>query len=193
MSKLKTFSDQELEIRNEGLKKIKFIMDEMSIDFFLMMGVLLGAIREKNFIKWDWDVELGVFTENIINQEKEINRKFKEAQFSIDFVDLSYEGYKINLFFQGNKFTLWGLHKKNGYVLRKSFKFPEKYFYKFDELLFLGEKYKIPSNVEELLQHIYGDWKTPIQSDVKNKYLQQEIFIKQSLFDRISKKIKRFF
>lgn len=45
-----------------ALKKIKTILDEENIIFWLEFGTLLGAIREKDFIKHDFDIDLGCLT-----------------------------------------------------------------------------------------------------------------------------------
>jgi len=187
---LKIFSDRELDIRNEGLSLIHEGMRELGIDFFLIMGILLGAIREKNFIKWDWDVELGFFTESIIDRVDEIKNKFENKQFKVELVDSSYKNFKINLFHNGNKYTLWGLHYNGDYLRRKNFKFPRKYFLEFEEINFKGMQYKIPNNTEELLEYIYGDWETPIRTNVKKEYLKKEILIHEKFLKRITNKIR---
>ena len=186
---IRIYTDEELAIRNDGLIKIKHGLDILGINFFLMMGVLLGAIRDKDFIKWDWDVELGLLTDSIINRVDELKEIFNKGLFKVEVVDTTYEGFKINLFYHGNKFTLWGLHEKGSWMQRKSYKFPKEYFSEFDEINFRGESYKIPINGEKLLSHIYGDWKTPIISMEKDKYLKDRIFNKKSLIKRIIKKI----
>jgi lipopolysaccharide cholinephosphotransferase len=186
---IKIYSDEELNNRNDGLKKIKIGMEELNINFFLIMGILLGAVREKNFIKWDWDVELGFFTDKIINRVDEIIETFEKSSFKVEVVNESYEGFKINLFYYGNKFTLWGLHQKGDWLQRTAYKFPKKHFEKLDLLEFLGETYMIPNNVEELLTFIYGDWETPRKTLVKTDYLDANVFNKKSLFKRIINKI----
>jgi len=50
-TELKIYSDDELKSRAKGLSLIHKGMQELEIDFFLMMGVLLGAVREQDFIK----------------------------------------------------------------------------------------------------------------------------------------------
>ena len=44
---MKIYTEQELDIRNIGLIKISDILDNLQINNFLFLGVLLGAIREK--------------------------------------------------------------------------------------------------------------------------------------------------
>ena len=70
---MKIYSNKSLSIRNDGLKLISSILDKNEITHFLFMGVLLGAIRDNNFIKWDWDVELGCFSDILIQKKKSIN------------------------------------------------------------------------------------------------------------------------
>jgi phosphorylcholine metabolism protein LicD len=190
---LKIFSDEELNVRNEGLSLIHEGMCELEIDFFLMMGVLLGAVREKDFIRWDWDVELGFFTESIINRVSEIERVFESKQFKVELIDSTYENFKINLFYGSNKYTLWGLHYSGNFLQRKDYKFPKKYFSTFDKIYFKGIVYKTPNNTKDLLGYIYGDWKIPKKTNIKSEYLQKDIFINEVFFKKLINKIKFIF
>jgi phosphorylcholine metabolism protein LicD len=188
---IRIYTDEELNIRNDGLKLIKVGMEELGIEFFLLMGVLLGAIREKDFIKWDWDIELGFFTDSIIHRTDEIKKTFEKYDFEVKVINRDYNNFKINLFYNNNKYTLWGLNYKNKWLQRETFKFPKKHFDVFDELEFCGQTYMIPNNVEELLTFIYGDWETPHKTLVKTDYFSgnANIFNKKSIFKRIIKKI----
>ena len=77
----KFYSDTELKLRNKGLKEIKKFMDRLGVEFMLFDGVLLGAIREKNFIKWDWDVELAIRVEDIYDRVDALLEEAKNSGF----------------------------------------------------------------------------------------------------------------
>lgn len=51
LDKIRIRTDDELKIQNIGLKELHHILDEKKIKHFLTGGTLLGAVREKNFIK----------------------------------------------------------------------------------------------------------------------------------------------
>ena len=50
-SKIRLRSDAELETQNEGLVILKNLLDEIKITSFLSSGTLLGAVRERDFIR----------------------------------------------------------------------------------------------------------------------------------------------
>ncbi len=45
----------------EALKLVTKILDENNIDYFLLAGSTLGAVRHGGFIPWDDDIDLGIF------------------------------------------------------------------------------------------------------------------------------------
>ena len=57
-NKIRIRSDNELKMQNHGLEELSQILNSNKIKHYITGGTLLGAIREKNFIKWDWDVEI---------------------------------------------------------------------------------------------------------------------------------------
>jgi len=186
---MKIYTEQELEIRNIGLIKISDILDSLKINNFLFLGALLGAIREKNFIKWDWDVEIGCFSEELMKKRNQIFDQLDTHNLDYELVDDTYQNYKINIFFENNKYSLWGMYFDGEYLKRSYYKFPKKHFIKFDKLIFKSRLYSIPSQTEELLEFIYDDWRTPKKSNDENVYLSKKNRIKKSLIYRIYRKI----
>ncbi len=58
------------DVCRENLLDFKRILDEKNIQFGLMFGTLLGAVREKNFIEHDEDTDVYVlaeYRENILS------------------------------------------------------------------------------------------------------------------------------
>ena len=56
--KIRKRSNEELALRMDGLLVLKEILEKNLDKWFLSGGTLLGAYRDKDFISWDWDVEV---------------------------------------------------------------------------------------------------------------------------------------
>lgn len=57
-------------------KKVMEVLQEENIETFLVFGTLLGAVREKGFIKHDMDMDFGVWDNCDFNKiEKTLERK----------------------------------------------------------------------------------------------------------------------
>ena len=182
---IRVYTSEELRQRNMGLREAKVILDNLDIEFFLIGGALLGAIRDGNFIKWDWDVELGVFSENIVEKGTDVERAFRRQAFFVEMLDLTLENFKINVWKYDTKYTLWGLHDDGEYRKRKRYKFPRSFFAPLDAVEFLGETYNTPSTPKEFLSYFYGDWRNPRVTNDKLEYLASEILIKRGMMDKI--------
>ena len=61
-SKVRDRTEKELFTRKNEFLKICDILDNLKINYFLQTGILLGAIRDNDLIKWDWDIEISVFS-----------------------------------------------------------------------------------------------------------------------------------
>jgi hypothetical protein len=53
----------DIDIAKKNLLDLKEVMDRSGVKFGLIYGTLLGAYREKNFIKHDYDTDLFVLEE----------------------------------------------------------------------------------------------------------------------------------
>jgi phosphorylcholine metabolism protein LicD len=78
-----------------NLKNIFDIATKHEINCFLDCGTLLGAIREKDFIKWDNDIDLGIIKKNYTHEQ--LLRFVKEIYKS---------GYNVNYTSSGIYITL---------------------------------------------------------------------------------------
>jgi phosphorylcholine metabolism protein LicD len=110
----------------ESLKQIKNLFEEHSIEYWLDTGTLLGAVREKKFIEWDYDVDIGTWTDNLL-QITNIFDKIRKLGFEICY--FQYEQcikilrekseVDINLYhLENNKATRkWYVHNSLGQKL----------------------------------------------------------------------------
>jgi len=187
---MRIFTDEELEQRNKGLIEIKEILEKINLSFFLVGGVLLGAVRDKNFIKWDWDVEISVFSEVALKHLSEIVNLSNASGFKTTIVNSSRENLKVKLIKYDNKYSIEGLYKKKQYRLRKNYKYPESFFTNLASINFLGENYLVPSPTSDFLTFVYGaDWRTPRKTLVKEEYLAKDHF-HRSFYDELKILIK---
>ena len=63
------------------LKEVKRVCDENNIDYFIIGGTALGAVRHKGFIPWDDDIDIGMTRDNYEKFIKIANTKLSEEFF----------------------------------------------------------------------------------------------------------------
>ena len=94
--KVRNRTTDELSVRKKEFLKICDILDELKINYFLQTGILLGAIRDNDFIKWDWDIEISVFAEEFLNKIDNVVEKLSESGFKILNIDKLKKDSKID-------------------------------------------------------------------------------------------------
>ena len=191
MSKLVNLSESDLNNRNKGLIDISKILQMHKVPFMLSDGVLLGAIRDRNFIKWDWDVELSVKVEDIYSKSDDLLESLKENDFLLTNVTLRWKNYKICANKYGTKYSLIGFFEQGQNRMRSAWVYPSEFFDKIEEHSFLGNKYMIPSPPENYLEYQYGDWKTPVRSTIKRNYLTSKVYRENRYFMRALHHLKK--
>ena len=94
--KVRIRTKNELAIRKSEFLKICQILDKLNIRYFLNTGILLGAIRDGDFIPWDWDVELSVFSLEVFEKMSPLIYEIKTAGFEILRDDRELSKLKID-------------------------------------------------------------------------------------------------
>ncbi|MCH7984049.1 MAG: LicD family protein, partial [Chloroflexi bacterium] len=78
------FEPMDMATAETVLKEAKLILDQLGLVFFLRHGTCLGAVRDKAFIEWDDDLDIGSviglhgLTEELVHKAAEV---FEENGF----------------------------------------------------------------------------------------------------------------
>ena len=177
--------EETLLIKKDFLELINMLND-LSINFFIDSGLLLGIYRDGDIIKWDWDIEISLLENEFTNNLDKIIEKTKEKGFLIHKIDKKllkleiYRGLPYEIF--SFTFKAWKHDKKSGYFLRREFEIPEKYFLNGKKIMFMNFELNCPGPIEDYLTFMYGDWKTPKRSNNMEEYLTKDFYKKTKFF-----------
>lgn len=188
--KVRDRTSEELSVRKYEFLKICDILDELKVNYFLQTGILLGAIRDRDLIKWDWDIEISVFSEEFISKIDQVNVSLKQAGFKILNVNRTKTDSKIDFIGKfpeevtGYTIFSWNYSKIKNVYWRREFSVPEKFLNNFSSIEFFGRKFYCPINPKEYLRFAYGNWEQPIRTSNKNEYNSNEFKNKKLSFLR---------
>lgn len=130
----------------QNLLDIKRICEKYNRTLFLMYGTLLGAVRDKSFIKHDTDIDIGFFTD-----QKRGFYKILQELTAMDF----------ELIRTSNNDNLITLLRDDEYTDMLFFSRNNLPFTNLIEYPFLNNIFLIPENYSEMLTDLYGDWQVP--------------------------------
>tara|TARA_A100000164_G_scaffold280369_1_gene252674 strand:+ start:1292 stop:1894 length:603 start_codon:yes stop_codon:yes gene_type:complete len=178
-NKDKIRSNYEIKQRKKAFLEVTNLFKKNHIDFFLYGGVLLGFHRDKNFIKWDWDVEIGMFEKDLdLNYEK-ILRILKFNNFLIisknkDELKIVFTKYSKPSItqFEINGFVYDYINKN---FIRKKLNIPSKFLRNLSQIKIFNQKYFTPSPRSDFLKYVYDDWKKKINTTKKEIYLSKKM------------------
>jgi phosphorylcholine metabolism protein LicD len=164
----------------EGLLLVKEAYKENNLEFWLDYGTLLGAIREKDFIGHDADMDLGTMfksNDDVKNIEASLIKKgfSKYREFWLDgkIVEETYiyKGVNIDIFhyFQNeeNRVHCFLLEEGNNTIYKKDTDYTfitglivtkiSSAFTKIIWIDFKGEQFPIPESYDQYLKDNYGE------------------------------------
>jgi len=154
----------------ELLFKVIEALEENNIDYFLEAGTLLGAMRNKDFIKYDKDIDIGT-TNDFFDDYNKLNaflsslykRGLKipliRGNWSIKIEEDSSLHVDIDRYFLSKKKDIYYCIDLSKQHIRY---FPRKIISERNEYLFLGKEVKIILDYKSYLNILYGnDWKKP--------------------------------
>lgn len=159
---LHTRTEEELNFRAQGLKEVRDILNGLGISYCIAGGALLGALRDADFIKWDFDVDIETKTEDVRPKRKALIVALEKSGFQIHTDDSSKTDFKVIAVKYGTKYEIAGYLKLGkGRYRRRSFH-PD--YGEGGEITLRGEKYATFLRPELYLEWFYGDWRTPLRA-----------------------------
>ena len=192
--KVRLRSDAELMIQNDGLIILKEILEKEKILYYLSSGTLLGAVRDKDFIRWDWDVQMYLLMENAYPLRHKISKSLLDGGFNIHkFID-SDDSLKWDLRKEGVIFelTAWSRQGKWRHRKKKSMRVPSYLFEGEYSINFKGINYRTLNPPEEYLEFCYGDWQTPIRTSDKEIYMTSKHWRNNTAINRLLIFLKKY-
>jgi len=162
------------ELALNNLVEAKKILNELGIKFWLEAGTCLGAIRDKGFISYDKDMDIGVYAEdlNSIDAFLNLTKHFMLGGFRVGHTFGTIEnGFEVSFYRNEIKLDIFWFYKKDNFRWHSAWmgrgcNLSDQLFYKYRACLveelrivdFLGHKMPVPKNYQEYLTAKYGDW-----------------------------------
>lgn len=166
----------DLKVAKQNLLEIKEILDRLKIKFWLLAGTLLGAVREKDFIPWDYDMDITIlardwrlsiceeFTRKNFYCGQTIEPKRYQDKISAGFFnkrDVRCDAL-LSYYYPPEDIYIDLLLCPPSCLCRETVIRPAK-FYRGDHFIdFLGASFRVPYPPEECVEWIYGkNWRIP--------------------------------
>lgn len=138
------------------------ILKDNNIIYWLDYGTCLGAFRNKDFIKYDTDIDISVCKHNlkklkeVLSNDKLLEKNLKIVRDTNNIISLKlakYNGIDTDDNVKGNP-------DDDIYIDI----YLVDYLPKLDDIIFKETNHKIPSNTSKYLEHIYGNtWDKPMK------------------------------
>ena len=145
------------------LLSTKKVLDSHNISFWVIFGTLLGIYRDKKFIEYDTDIDLGIKYNDITKVLDIINEGYF-AIYGLSFIrDASPHLYSLR--YKDDYIDLDFFAKiKNLYRCAIHIIIPSQIEHPPTEITFLDHTFNTVNDIEKYLRYVYGNWKIRIRN-----------------------------
>ena len=166
-------------IAEQMLKESKEIMDQLGVQFFIRQGTCLGAIRDKSFIPWDDDIDLGCVIGLHGLTEDKIPLVFDAFRSHGYYVDIESNDHWVaaGMMKSSTRIDLTFFRIIDDHIFHfPMIWMPVRFFSNLKEIECLGGNYLVPNPPEEYLESKYGpNWVTPKEHLYEKDILDQSV------------------
>ena len=179
-------------VSKENLLDFKSVMDKHEIHYGLWFGTLLGAIREKGFIKHDEDTDIFVLDED---REKVFAALFDFEEIGLKVIRYQDKGEIIS-FMRGDDYIDIYFYKKSlNQRVTVDNGIDGKYLETVEMTDFLGTQFPVPQNPKEVVKILYGEnWHIPLEGakpqNISTIHTLKSSLLKIPVLSNLYKKLK---
>lgn len=170
----------DFKVAGQILLEFKKIMDQLKIKFWLSDGIVLGIIRNNDFLSGDDDIDLRMlavdWTPSILKNLK--NNGFHTKAIyrhkgKIAVITTLKQGIKTDIgmgyYYPPKDLSVFLTYKPSDHATVQ----PAK-FYRGEHFIdFLGTKFRVPYPTDEYLEKLYNkDWRIPVSRNIWHKTLK---------------------
>ncbi|XP_060073231.1 ribitol 5-phosphate transferase FKRP-like [Ylistrum balloti] len=158
-----------LEAIRETARHVFNMLNKCSARYWLEGGSLLGAVRHKDIIPWDYDVDIGVYKEDLDKCDQFVTLT-KRNSFT-DEAGFHWEKATEGEFFRvhystvnRNHVDIFPFYPKSGIMTKRTWlkthrqdtEFPENYLKPLTKVEFIGMNVSAPNNIRQFLEYKFG-------------------------------------
>jgi hypothetical protein len=179
-----------MDLRLKGLIELYEFFQSIGSTVFLSSGTMLGAVRDHDFIPWDWNVALGIIDYDIKNKISRTIEWLNQNKFTGHITKKGkYYGFRLNR--DGIVFIVENIIQIGKWMTRPNHKGPAKFFNTFEKVKLQNYYFYCATPTKEVMEFHYGkNWRIPIKAGHRNEVITADHFIHKS--DGINnKKLRR--
>jgi len=165
------------EIMAKNLLDFKEVMDNNGIPFAIIFGLLLGIVRDNNFIEDDTDIDVACFRNTKFKYYLKM-QKAKDDLIAKGFrTTLTEENCREDFLRDGEVIEVWWFQKiDKEWIFNNDIRYSEHFFDTLSDIDFLSTKFKVSHDPKLMLDATYEDWHTPLKKkDVRYVFNRTKI------------------
>ena len=164
-----------METRYKLLFEVDDIMNRLEVKYWLTNGTALGLVRDNQLIPWDDDIDIDVYSEDLVPKFRDMVMLLVNKGFVCRVVERGPIS-KVSAYKENFKISIGGILLDGDHRRAKSCAYPKEYYENSVSYKIADRLFNIPGPVDEYLSYLYKDWKVPTRSDDVREYNQDYLY-----------------